>query len=234
MNNKYANDFSESTRNYINSISSVEYEPIPKEIEDELVRRVKKGDKHAHKQLVNAHLRLVVSIAKRYKGINVEMADLISEGNLGLLTAIERFDPEKGARLCHYATWWITKMILESISNKSKQTENEVEFTGLTTDNNENNTEPSAKAEKETYITEETNNEEYYQEVVESLLSQLDDRSRHIVECYYGLNNKKQLTVNELSKELSISMERVRQIRNRAMMTLRSFALINNVSTIER
>lgn len=231
MSNKYVNDFTTTTKKYISSLATKEYEPIPKEIEDELFRRYKSGDRRAYKQLVNVHLRLVVNIAKKYKGMNVDMNDLISEGNLGLITAIERFDTEKGVRLCSYAKWWIAKYILESLGTKNKQEENELRFTDIKTEHDDDSNEDYADDTNIlTDIESEDCNVMHYQEIVDSLLNTLDDRSKFVMERYYGLNNTEQLSISEIGEKLGISTERVRQIKNRAMMTLRSYALIQNVS----
>jgi RNA polymerase primary sigma factor len=70
--------------------------------------------------MINANLRLVVTIARDYIGLGLPLLDLISEGNIGLMQAIDRFDPEKGAKLCTYAVWWIKRAIKSALANQSK------------------------------------------------------------------------------------------------------------------
>lgn len=88
--------------------------------EIELARRVQTGDAVARERMINANLRFVVTIARDYIGLGVPLVDLISEGNIGLMQAIDRFDPEKGAKLSTYAVWWIKRAIKSALANQSK------------------------------------------------------------------------------------------------------------------
>jgi RNA polymerase primary sigma factor len=91
----------------------------PKE-EIELAAKIKKGNKKAREQMIKANLRLVVKIAHDYEGIGLPLLDLISEGNIGLMKAVERFDPAKGAKLSTYGSWWIKQSIKRALANQSK------------------------------------------------------------------------------------------------------------------
>ena len=91
----------------------------PKE-EIELAARIKKGDKKAREHMIKANLRLVVKIARDYEGIGLPLLDLISEGNIGLMKAVERFDPAKGGKLSTYGSWWIKQSIKRALANQSK------------------------------------------------------------------------------------------------------------------
>jgi RNA polymerase primary sigma factor len=88
--------------------------------EIELARRVQNGDAAARERMINANLRLVVTIARDYINLGVPLLDLISEGNIGLMKAIERFDPERGTKLSTYAIWWIKQTIKRALANQSK------------------------------------------------------------------------------------------------------------------
>src|SRR5882724_5019307 len=91
----------------------------PKE-EITLARKIKRGDKQAREQMITANLRLVVKIARDYEGLGMPILDLINEGNIGLMKGVERFDPNKGAKLSTYASWWIKQSIKRALANQSK------------------------------------------------------------------------------------------------------------------
>jgi len=91
----------------------------PKE-EVALAKRIKRGDKAAREHMIKANLRLVVKIARDYEGMGVPLLDLISEGNIGLMKGVERFNPGKGAKLSTYASWWIKQAIKRALSNQAK------------------------------------------------------------------------------------------------------------------
>jgi RNA polymerase primary sigma factor len=88
--------------------------------EVQLARRIRRGDKAARDHMIKANLRLVVKIAHDYKDFGLPLLDLISEGNIGLIKAVERFDPRKGGKLSTYAAWWIKQSIKRALANQSK------------------------------------------------------------------------------------------------------------------
>lgn len=85
-----------------------------------LAKKIKRGDRRARNQMIRANLRLVVKIAMDYRDFGLPLPDLISEGNLGLIKAVERFDPAKGGKLSTYAAWWIKQSIKRALANQSK------------------------------------------------------------------------------------------------------------------
>jgi len=107
-----------SIRLYLQDIGQIPLITPEKEIE--LAARIKKGDKAARDQMITANLRLVVKIAHDYANFGLPLIDLISEGNIGLIKAVERFDPAKGGKLSTYAAWWIKQSIKRALANQSK------------------------------------------------------------------------------------------------------------------
>jgi RNA polymerase primary sigma factor len=88
--------------------------------ESDLAKRIKRGDQKARAHMIKANLRLVVKIAHDYDGLGLPLLDLISEGNIGLMKAVERFEPTKGAKLSTYASWWIKQAMRRALSNQSR------------------------------------------------------------------------------------------------------------------
>jgi len=103
---------------YLREIGQVKL--LTPEEEIVLAARIKKGDRKAREQMIKANLRLVVKIARDYEGIGLPLLDLISEGNIGLMKAVERFDPNKGGKLSTYGSWWIKQSIKRALANQSK------------------------------------------------------------------------------------------------------------------
>jgi RNA polymerase primary sigma factor len=113
-----AYDGNSSLQLYLREIGQVKL--LTPQEEFELAARIKKGDKKAREQMIKANLRLVVKIARDYENIGLPLLDLISEGNIGLMKAVERFDPTKGAKLSTYGSWWIKQAIKRALANQSK------------------------------------------------------------------------------------------------------------------
>jgi len=90
------------------------------EEEMDLGRRVRAGDKNAREKLIEKNLRLVVSVAKKYRGMGLPFGDLIQEGNIGLMKAVEKFDPDRGYRFSTYATWWIRQAVQRAVADKGR------------------------------------------------------------------------------------------------------------------
>jgi RNA polymerase primary sigma factor len=103
---------------YLRNISGLPM--VSKEEEIILAAKVKKGNDKARDTLINANLRLVVKIAQEYTGYGLPLMDLIEEGNIGLMKAVDKFKPEKGGKLSTYAGWWIKQKIMRSLANQGK------------------------------------------------------------------------------------------------------------------
>ena len=103
---------------YLREVNKIELLTTEKEVE--LARRIGEGDQHALDELVKANLRFVISVANQYKNQGLSLPDLINEGNLGLITAAERFDKTRGFKFISYAVWWIRHSILQAIDENSR------------------------------------------------------------------------------------------------------------------
>ncbi len=105
-------------RTYMQEIGKTALLTVKEEVS--LAARIQKGDKAARDRMISANLRLVVKIAHDYNNFGLPLLDLISEGNIGLIKAVERFDPSKGGKLSTYAAWWIKQSIKRALANQSK------------------------------------------------------------------------------------------------------------------
>ena len=108
----------ESLNIYLQQISIIPLITVKEEVE--LAALIQKGDAKAREKMITANLRLVVKIAQQYANIGLSLLDLINEGNIGLMKAVERFDPTKGGKLSTYGSWWIKQSIKRALANQSK------------------------------------------------------------------------------------------------------------------
>src|SRR6201984_2743671 len=113
-----ADDSETSIKIYLREIRQTSLLTPQEEIE--LAARIKKGDQKARAWMIKANLRLVVKIARDYSNLGFPLLDLISEGNIGLMKAVERFDPAKGGKLSTYGAWWIKQSIKQALANQGK------------------------------------------------------------------------------------------------------------------
>ena len=111
-------DMEDSLGSYLGEIANSK--PLSATEEVGIARQIKEGDEAARNRLVEANLRFVVSVAKEYQNRGVPLADLISAGNVGLITAAERFDENKGFKFISYAVWWIRQAILQTLAEQSR------------------------------------------------------------------------------------------------------------------
>lgn len=118
MTNKYIDLTEDSLNLYLKDVRKNEIITIDEEVE--LAKRIKNGDQEALNKLVSSNLRFVIKIAKEYQNQGLPIADLISEGNYGLITAAKKFDHTKGFRFISYAIWWIKQSILQSLNDNSR------------------------------------------------------------------------------------------------------------------
>jgi RNA polymerase primary sigma factor len=229
--NQYANDFTETVRVYYDDLKK--YKPLTKAKEKRLLKKCKKGNLKAKNEILEANLRFVFDIAKHYTGRGVPISELISDGNMGLLRAIEKFDESKDVKFISYAVWWIRQAMLESIKKRNAisfveiepNTDNDSSIDKKLIEDDEddvsfNNDFSNENDEKSMEVSENQRN------IITSLIDTLSDRERDIVENYYGINDKKELTLTDIGKKYNLSSERVRQIKLNAIRKLRSKILL--------
>ena len=243
------------------------------EEEIRLSRAAKAGDGHARRRLVEKNLRLVVSVAKKYRGMGLPFEDLIQEGNMGLLKAVEKFDPDLGYRFSTYATWWIRQAVQRAVADKGRTirvpvhmvekarktsrahealsaqlgrepTEEEIaEHLGWSNEEvraalgaatevvSLNKTfDPEQGAAEMGDLVEDERTPEPADTVMgemetiglRSAVEGLPDRARHLLVRRYGLDGQAEATLAELSRELGISRERVRQVQREAQNLLKT------------
>src|SRR5258707_4291355 len=113
-----ADDSETSIKIYLQEVSGTPLLTVQEEIE--LAARIEKGDQKARAWMIKANLRLVVKIAHDYANLGLPLLDLVSEGNIGLIKAVEHFDPAKGAKLSTYAAWWIKQSMKRARANQGK------------------------------------------------------------------------------------------------------------------
>jgi RNA polymerase primary sigma factor len=167
-------------------------------------------------QIIRANLRLVVSISKKRVGTTNNFFELVSDGNMSLIRAVEKFDYARGFKFSTYASWAIMKNFARSIPEEKSRRDRFV--TG-----HEEMFE--AAADHRTGEREYESDHRRNQEAVAGMLGRLNDRERQILVSRYGLGGASEMTLEQLGKEMGITKERVRQIESKAQEKLRKFAL---------
>ncbi len=245
---------------------------LTREEEQELARRVQKGDQEALDQLVRANLRFVVSIAKQYANQGLSLEDLINDGNLGLIKAAHRFDPERGYKFISYAVWWIRQAMLQSLAEHSRIVRlplnragtlyrigkvarqldqelgraptpeeiaerldispQEVEETMSIANTHVSLDDPYSDEKDDNalvdYLTDENQPspdeptwERALSEDMEKALATLSEREQKILRLYFGLGGQEPMTLEEIGREMGLTRERIRQIKEKAIQRLR-------------
>jgi RNA polymerase primary sigma factor len=241
--------------------------------ERELARRKDEGDEAAKRRLIECNLRLVMSITRNYVNSGVPLLDLIQEGNLGLIRAVEKFDYKMGYKLSTYATWWIRQAVTRAIADQGRtirlpvhvvdQVRRVMRARRILTQKLNRDPLPEEIAKESGFevkrvrellelvedpvsletpvgdgdsmygdMIEDVNSERPDESLAEMLrgtelqtaLSQLSERMRHVLELRFGLTGAAPKTLEEVGTELGVTRERVRQLESRALRELQAAA----------
>ena len=235
----------------------------------ELARRKDLGDEHAKRRLVECNLRLVIAMARAYSSSGVPLLDLIQEGNMGLMRAVEKFDYRRGYKLSTYATWWIRQSMTRAIADQARtirlplhvldlvkklhranralaqklgrdplpselaaeldipidrvlelqrMIEDPISLEGPVGDGESNFAdlvEDQNARQPEAAVTRSQREQE-----LRAALEELGERTRHVLEARFGLNDREPATLEQVGAEIGVTRERVRQIETRALREL--------------
>ena len=266
----YSDDGDSGIKIYLREIGQTPL--LTREEEVKLARRIKRGDQAARQQMIKANLRLVVKIAHDYASYGLPLLDLISEGNIGLMKAVERFDPKKGGKLSTYAAWWIKQSIKRALANQSKTirlpvhlvdkiarmrrvgmqlaeefgrepTDEELaeelnmtaaKITQLRTaairpaslDATVGQEEDGASlgdmiGDEAARLPSDLLSDKNLRKAVMDLLHVLDERELKIITLRFGLDGKKEMTLEEVGRKFKVTRERIRQLQNIALRKIK-------------
>jgi len=199
--------------------------------ERNLALKIQQGDSKALNRLVEANLRFVVSIANQYKGKGLLMDDLVSEGNIGLMRAASRFDPNRGTRFVNFAVVYIRQQIEKAIAQqtdppkgKGRRDSGDLPLKATSVDaplgHRTNMSLLSVLVNQDAPIADERVHSEAIEEAIEFALGTLDERESRVVNAFFGINQEHE-TMAEIAEDMDLKRERVRQLRDKAVRKLR-------------
>lgn len=252
---------------YLDEIKSLE--PLSPEEEIRLAQAARQGDSMAFREIILHNLRFVVMVAKKHQSQGLPLEDLINEGNLGLIKAVQRFDETRGFKFISYAVWWIDQAIRQAISKNSRVVRLPVNISDSITRLKKRSIELEQAYEREptmdelASISEKTSREiedlynvnvhkvsldtplddsdttlldflsfeierpeaqmmrESLHKEIEQVLHTLDRREEYVVRKYFGIGTGNSMTLEDIGKEMKLTRERVRQIKEKALQRLR-------------
>lgn len=230
--NQYANDFTDTVKIYYDDLKRTK--PMTRAKERRLLRQCRQGSLKARNEIVESNLKFVFDVARRYTGRGVAISDLISEGNMGLMYAIDKFDESKDVKFISYAVWWIRHSMLDAIRRKKLKSLVEVEpddtYNNMSVIHSEDEEDEEVK-KVDTFFSDSS--EEFEREMqatqtklINNIMSSLSEREEMIINHYYGINGSEKLNLIEIGNKMGITSERARQIKNQGIKKMRSNALL--------
>ena len=194
-----------------------------------LAQRARQGDAEAREQLIHAHLLMVVNIARQYQRPGVEMLDLIQEGNIGLIKAVDMFDPAQGNRLSTLAFYWINKHIQRFLRNEP---EVPVNLDTELTDDVESLPLSEIIADQETLVGDQSYQHidmiierEEIKQLLRTLVPQLSPNDQQVLQLLYGLNGHPTMERREIAQVMGVQIDQVSRIKTRALKRLKKLYL---------
>jgi len=231
-------------------LKQIENIPVLSREEEEIcARKAAAGDQKEKERLIVSNLRFVVSIAVKYQNLGLPLMDLINEGNMGLIRAVEKFDVNKGFKFISYARWWIRHFILKAIFEQSTSIKLPLKYASQLSKNDEVNDTEMVQKLRQIYrpvsldqkLSEDNNSdtildlvdsnkydlpdkvvmEQNLKEIISEIMFKLKPIERDVISRHFGLNGKPPLTLKEIGEKYNLTKERIRQIEHTALDKLR-------------
>jgi RNA polymerase primary sigma factor len=231
-------------------LKQIEHIPVLSRKEEQgIARAAAAGDAAAKDKLITSNLRFVVSIAVKYQNLGLPLMDLINEGNMGLIRAVEKFDVDRGFKFISYARWWIRHFILKAIFEQSSSIKLPLKYASQISKDGDDDEKEVVKKLKRIYrpvsldqsLSEESNSdtivdlvdderydlpdkiaeEKNLREIIDQAMEKLKPIERDVIMRHFGLNGRRPLTLKEIGEKYNLTKERIRQIEHNALDKLR-------------
>lgn len=226
---------------YIKQIKKIPV--MSKQEEQEVARKARQGNERAKETLITSNLRFVVSFASRYQKLGVPLMDLINEGNMGMMRAADKFDPERGIKFISYARWWIRHYMLKAVMDQS------VNVRVRSKSHSRNSQHQRDEWKEMVYHTVSLDQKLYTDDGSETLMDTVEDKQyqqqeqqfisrqfsekinlvleklkpieRTVINWHFGLNGNRVMALREIGERFDLTKERIRQIEQAALEKLR-------------